>query len=71
MFLDAFVNVMHVDSVFSPCMSGSLLAPQQQSERGIHVCLSLLSVIVEPISDREILWGLGGYRGENKENGFI
>lgn len=40
------LNVMNVYFLFSPCMIESLLPPQQQSEWGTHVCLSLLSLIV-------------------------
>lgn len=56
---------MDVYSLFPPCMSGSLLPPQQQSERGLmSVYLSSLSLYSLFLSRESDLWGLGGYRGK-------
>lgn len=56
-------------------VTGSLLPPQQQSEQGTRVCLSLLSVIVEQSRERERFVGVGWVQGgkprkKHKENGF-
>lgn len=82
-FLDAhiaFVDVKDVYSLFSPCMSGSLRPPQQQSERGLMsvylFSLSLYSLFLSREREREICGGWVGTGGKYKkkkpkENGFI
>ena len=68
----AFVNVMDVYVVLSPCISRSLLPPQQPAERGLVsvnlLSLSLFSLFLRRQGD---LRGLVWYRGNNKENNFI
>lgn len=64
----AFVNVMDVYSVSSPCTSGSFLPPRQQSEQGlVSVYLFSLSLYSLFLSRREICGGWVGTGGKYKK----